>query len=294
MDSGSFKRPNIRAHNNPVMHAIGCVVRMTSNLVLSVVNDGKLHENQIEFTYLRVQIKNLGTDFVGYRVLHFSDIHLGTWMNEKRLEALMTLINRQEPDLICITGDFLTHSIHGSESVLTNALSRLTAKDGVLAVLGNHDHWSDPGLVRRCLAASQIRELRNETVTLQRGGSKLYISGVDDVYNQKDRLDLVVNQVPDDAAAVILVHVPDFADLTAACGKFSLQISGHSHGGQVVLPWIGSPVLPPLGRKYVRGKYQINGMTLYTNRGVGTATLPIRLNCPPEISIYTLHPATEP
>jgi uncharacterized protein len=101
-------------------------------------------------------------------------------------------------------------------------------------------------------------------------------------------LDAVLDQLHDNSAAILLAHEPDFADLSAESNRFDLQVSGHSHGGQIVLPLYGPPILPHLGRKYPSGLYQVGNMLQYTNRGVGMARLPVRFNCPPEITIFTL------
>jgi predicted MPP superfamily phosphohydrolase len=114
---------------------------------------------------------------------------------------------------------------------------------------------------------------------------------VDDVWEGSPRLGLVAPQLPEGDAAILLAHEPDFADSSAGTGKFDLQLSGHTHGGQVVLPFFGPPVLPHLGSKYPSGLYRIGDMYQYTNRGVGMAKLPIRINCPPEITIFQLKSA---
>jgi predicted MPP superfamily phosphohydrolase len=111
---------------------------------------------------------------------------------------------------------------------------------------------------------------------------------VDDIWEGAPRLDEVTAQLSDNGAAILLAHEPDFADTSAATGRFDLQLSGHTHGGQVVLPFMGAPILPYLGRKYGSGLYKVGEMLQYTNRGVGMARLPIRINCPPEITLFVL------
>lgn len=281
-----LERPNISTHNNPLMHALGRSLRTASKLILSTVDDGRYREADFAINQIRLTLPNLPDEFIGYRLLQISDIHLGNWMNLERLEGVITLVNRQQADLVCITGDFITHVMPGIETELSQGLSQLTAPDGVYAVLGNHDYWSDIALISRVLAESRIHLLRNEVVRIERSGSSLAVAGLDDVYNSKEDLERVASQLKTSAPAILLVHVPDYADIAAASGLFSLQLSGHSHGGQILIPGIGSPYLPPLGRKYSRGLYRLNGMVHYTNSGVGTATLPLRWNCPPEITIF--------
>jgi len=114
---------------------------------------------------------------------------------------------------------------------------------------------------------------------------------VDDILYKMNRLDQVLASLPADGAAILLAHEPDFADTSAAAGRFDLQISGHTHGGQINLPLIGPPILPEMGQKYPSGLYNIGDMLLYTNRGVGVTTVNARFNCRPEITVFTLEPA---
>jgi predicted MPP superfamily phosphohydrolase len=156
------------------------------------------------------------------------------------------------------------------------------------AVLGNHDYWTDAKIVRNMLETCGIMDLTNTTFRFSRDGASLHLCGVDDVWEGDVHLEDVTAKLVDDSPAILLAHEPDFADTSAATGKFDLQISGHTHGGQIVLPFWGPPVLPYLGWKYPSGLYQVSGMYQYTNRGVGVGRIPVRLNCPPEITIFTL------
>jgi predicted MPP superfamily phosphohydrolase len=155
-------------------------------------------------------------------------------------------------------------------------------------VLGNHDYWTDADAVRAALLACGIQNLSNDVFTLSKGGEQLHIAGVDDTWEKHDRLDLVLEKLPPSGAAVLLAHEPDFADRSAETGRFDLQLSGHSHGGQVVLPFFGPPILPHLGRKYPTGLFQVKDMFQYTNRGVGMIAPYVRFNCRPEITVFTL------
>ena len=152
--------------------------------------------------------------------------------------------------------------------------------------------WSltatDAGLVRRILRESGIIEVGNSIHTIRRGESLLHIAGLDDYWEHKDRLDFVLKNLPPEGAAILLIHEPDFADISAATGRFDLQLSGHSHGGQVILPFFGPLVLPLYARKYPLGIYRVGQMFQYTNRGIGTIPPAIRFNCRPEITLLTL------
>ena len=260
---------------------------------------GAVYANRVEPAWLDIRalhltLPHLAPALHGYRVAHLSDLHLGDWLTRDRLAAIVRLVNQQQPDLIAITGDFVTRQPERVASDLVATLRLLRATDGVVAVLGNHDHWSDPNLMRQVLRESGIVELANDVWTAQRGEAQLHICGVDDVWVGQARLDRVLARLPAAGAALLLAHEPDFADISAASGRFDLQLSGHSHGGQVVLPFVGPLVLPPLARRYPLGRYQVGGMIQYTNRGVGMVAplartrFHVRFNCRPEITMLTL------
>ena len=132
--------------------------------------------------------------------------------------------------------------------------------------------------------------LRNQWAWVRRGSGALALAGVDDVWEQAADLGRALRGIPAEACTVLLAHEPDFADQVRR-HPVDLQLSGHSHGGQVWLPLLGAPVLPLYGQKYPRGWYRLDHLQLYTNRGVGCITPPIRLNCPPEIALFELQGA---
>ena len=132
--------------------------------------------------------------------------------------------------------------------------------------------------------------LENEGIALTVNGEVLYLAGVDDGWGGQPDLSLALVERPSDTLTILLAHEPDLADQFARDSRVSVQLSGHSHGGQIRLPLIGAPVLPHLGKKYDQGLYQVNEMWLYTNRGLGLIT-PVRINCPPEITEITLEAA---
>jgi predicted MPP superfamily phosphohydrolase len=242
---------------------------------------------------VRLKLPRLARSFSGLRLVQISDIHMGGWMNAARLQQVSDLVLAQNPDLLLITGDFLIgrNALAISQEEVQNLileLSRLSSSFPTFAVLGNHDYWTDVEMVRHILASSGITELTNAVFTLKRGQDSLHLCGVDDLWEGSPRLDDVIAQLSGDSTAILLAHEPDFADTSAATGRFDLQLSGHTHGGQVVLPVLGPPILPYLGRKYGSGLYKVGEMYQYTNRGVGMARLPIRINCPPEITLFVL------
>jgi uncharacterized protein len=246
------------------------------------------YDHWVEIKQVELTLPRLEQPFNGYRLVLISDIHLGTWLDRSHLQDAINLVNLAEPDLVAITGDFVTYRPEDYAGDLVAVLRQIRARDGVVAVLGNHDHWSDARVVRRILHQSNIRELANDVLTLERGPAKLHIAGVDDIMEELDDLECVLRNLPADGCSILLAHEPDFAEESAKCERFDLQLSGHTHGGQIFLPILKMPILPRLGRIYPLGLYQVKGMYQYTNRGLGTAELQLRFNCQPEITVFTL------
>jgi predicted MPP superfamily phosphohydrolase len=273
---------------------LNIALRSRSQRTISAFMDrlgrNRFNAADFEIVPLEVIIPQLDPAFAGYRIVHISDIHIGHWVTAERLAGAVQLVNAQEPDLVAITGDFVSYVLDDVAEGLVPGLSQLRSQDGTVAVLGNHDHWLDAGTVRGLLQRSGVFTLDNDLYVVRRGDAVLQIAGVDDVIVGEERLDRVLEKLPQTGATILLCHEPDFADVSAVSGRIALQLSGHSHGSQVVLPWRGALFRGHYFRKYPIGRYNINGMTLYTNRGLGTHTLRVRLNCPPEITVITLHP----
>lgn len=238
-------------------------------------------------------LPRLPVEFAGLKLAHISDIHMDEWMTAERVADIVARVNAETPDVIAITGDFVTHSPARFAPLLTATLAPLSAPLGVFAVLGNHDHWTHAPTVHAALTAAGITVLRNAVVPISRDRATMVVAGVDDVWVKRHDLEAVIQQLSDNdnAPAILLAHEPDFAVTAAATGRFDLQLSGHSHGGQVVVPIYGPPVLPRLGKLFPAGHYSLAGMQLYTTRGLGMIPPRVRLNCRPEITILTLIPA---
>jgi len=248
-----------------------------------------------EFTVerIRIQLRRLPKGFTGFRIVQISDLHMGGWLNHDRLQHVADLVASQSPDAIIITGDFLkgnsfTPTAKQGIKDLTSVLGPLAAVFPTFAVLGNHDYYTNPDAIRQMLWSCGITDLTNTVFKITRAGQSLNLCGVDDVRHGDVRLHDVLAQLDENSSAILLVHEPDFADISAATDRFDLQISGHSHGGQIVLPFYGPLVLPVSGRKYPSGLYRVGNMWQYTNRGVGMDQLALRINCPPEITVFIL------
>jgi hypothetical protein len=267
-------------------------VRTTAGAAIAGVSSlgyaTKVEPYWVDVERVHLTLPRLPSAFNGYKVAQLSDLHMGGWLTRPRLEEVVALTNEQKPDLVAITGDFVSSLSDVVARDLVEALGALKATDGVVAVLGNHDHWTDAAVIGQVLRDGHIANLSNDVRTLRRNGALLHIAGVDDIWESKHDLDLVLSKLPAQGAALLLAHEPDFADTSSATGRFDLQLSGHSHGGQVVPPFLGPLRLPPYGMKYHTGLYQVGDMFQYTNRGIGMISPPVRFNCRPEITLLTL------
>jgi uncharacterized protein len=249
----------------------------------------EVETRRVEVNPVTLTLPRLAPEFDGYRLVQIGDLHLDDWTKPERLRVITEKVNEQRPDLVVITGDFASYSAEQLDAQrLIEALRALRARDGCVAILGNHDYLTDVKLVRRCIRESGVTELINDVRTLKRGDATLHVAGIDDVMEGQSRLDLVLEKLPESGAAILLAHEPDFADVSAATGRFDLQLSGHSHGGQIGVPLLRRLVLPPFSQRYIRGLYEVVGMILYTNRGLGFVHLRLRFLCRPEITVFTL------
>ena len=247
----------------------------------------------------RVEIRSTRIPLVfdGFKIAQLSDLHYDCHFSGPVIRAAVSRTNELRPDVVVLTGDYVTErEIHtarrdpqGAQAALPCAklLSGLQSPTGTVAVLGNHEFFTDPDFVVGALKSHGLRVLRNESFPIEQSGSRVWIAGVDDVLAGVDDLDRALAGIPGDEFVILLAHEPDFAD-RASRRRVDLQLSGHSHGGQICLPLVGPLYLPPLAKKYPTGLRQIGSLTLYTNRGIGTILIPARLNAPPEITVFTL------
>ena len=247
----------------------------------------KIEPIWFEVKHIDITLPQLDRAFNGYRIVQISDLHAGDGTDRSQLERVVAAVNAEHPDLVVITGDHVTR-IPKQHLDLLDTLAKLQPRDRTISILGNHDVHNDPAPVRAAIRKAGITLLENSVYTLNRGQATLHIAGVGDVYFKQDKLDLILAQLPATGAAIILAHEPDFADKAAATGRFGLQLSGHSHGGQVRIPFF-SGYVPTLAEKYPLGQYQIGNMIQYTNRGIGMVKLHARFNCRPEISVFNLN-----
>jgi len=243
---------------------------------------------------VEVRLKRLPEAFDGFRIAQISDLHLGPYMSPAGVQRAVSLALEFHPDLLALTGDFVSHP-WGQHSGKAGArqvepcagILTLGDKAPVIAVLGNHDHWNNAEIVEAGLKQHGITVLRNTSVPLERDGGKIWIAGIDDAVVRKADLRQALSRVPSNEATILLAHEPDFAD-HASSFPVDLQLSGHSHGGQVRIPGLGAPILPAMAVRYPMGLYRVGEMQVYTNVGIGVINPPVRFMCPPEVTWMTL------
>lgn len=260
---------------------------------------GEIERHWIEITHNDVTIPGLSPAFDGLRVAQLSDIHFDEYTEPFYLRRAVQQINELDPDMVVLTGDFVTWSPI-SKRIFKDAawqcasiLSELKCSERY-AVLGNHDELAGPKKVIAALKAHGIQMLNNSYQPIERAGGRFWLAGVDDpVEGHPDPNAAIpesIRNIPKEPV-VLLCHAPDYADklLTRPEGQsIALMLSGHTHGGQIVLPFLGPVHLPDLGKKYVSGRFRFGNLQLYVSRGLGTVILPFRLHCPPEITMLTL------
>lgn len=251
--------------------------------------DKEFNPKNIDLVEVDIALDKLGRNFQNYRILNISDIHLGQWINPEYLDDLIDYINTLNYDLIVLTGDYFSYNIESYDDALEKSLKKLKAEDGKFGILGNHDHWMDADKVRRIFKTADIYDLSNDNVVLRKGDDKINLAGVDSCTVCADNLDKVLAKLEDDCPTILLAHEPDFALESSQTGKIDLQISGHSHGGQFIIPkFETTPFRGPNSTRYPVGLYKVNDMIQYTSKGLGTNSFRIRINCKPEITIITL------
>lgn len=248
--------------------------------------------NWLVVEQVEVPIKALPPALEGLQIGFVADFHRGRFVTEGDISRVAEHLQRQKPDLILLGGDFVENKANYIHSCL-KVLSRLEAPLGTYAVLGNHDYWSGPDIIRAAIQQTRIRLLDNESVALKWKDEQFYLLGLDDAWEGRPNMKASLAGVPSGALKIILVHEPDYADRIKKLPVWlPLQVSGHSHGGQVIIPFWGSPILPYLGQKYPAGLQQVSGQDrwVYTTRGAGHL-LPVRFNCKPEVTLLTLRGA---
>ena len=273
-------------------------------LALASCSSRSFTSNEIvELTQEDIMIPHLPAQFEGMTVTLASDFHSSPYMSLKDLKNIVGRINELKSDVILLPGDFVTSKIEELPPII-EAFSELRAKHGVYASTGNHDHDVDCEAISEGLEDIGITMLRNENRAITIGGEKLHLLGVDDDASESildftkgkyaPHIDATFKGLPDNAATILLCHRPYHFDAFAQT-KIGIMLSGHTHGGQIVIARIGRNVISlcSLASNFVDGFYDAKNTgshsRMYVSRGLGVVDIPYRLNCPPEITQFTLH-----
>ena len=278
----------IKMNRRQFLKTFGLVTATYAAAGVGLDHYGKnVEAERLSVEHIQIPIKNLEPALQGLKIVHMSDIHLRPFTQIDFIREAIALSNSLQPDVVALTGDYVTDE---ADSIieLAPALGQLDAKYGVFASMGNHEVWTNPVLIRACLESAGLSVLVNEGITLQVDQQAIYIAGIDAYMDGNPDLNAALEKSPPGAPVVLLAHEPDPADSYSRDGRVSLQLSGHTHGGQICLPGVRPIAKTPHGEKYYKGLYNVNGMWVYTTRGIGTGPIPHRINCPPEVTEITL------
>jgi len=276
----------------------------------------KIDTVALELTRLDLEIADLAPEFKGYRIAFISDIHLGPFVSNELVIAAVELINSNCADMFLLGGDFINlplafdrrffwfvrnrdfsnpkdpKLIHRIYDRLGEILGQAKCPDGIYGVYGNHDRWFAPRTCASSLKRHNIRLLVNEAARIERGGCKLKIIGVDDYWSGFPSLSWESPRKALNETRILLAHNPDYISkvLEKTGFEFDLGLAGHTHGGQIRIPPLGSLLHNIADPRLNSGLFQHKRAKIYTTRGIGVVELPLRINCPPEVCLFVLHP----
>lgn len=254
---------------------------------------GNYYAHNLEPKWLEIKHKIIShplipKGFHGMKMIQFSDTHLGFQFQLKDLQAIVNKINQLDPDVILFTGDLMDHpNKYKDHQKIPPVLNQLKAPLGKFSIYGNHDHGGyGSEIYSDIMEKSHFTMLQNTStkITLLTA-EEIVIAGIDDAMLGKPDFEKALSGIPDEVFTIMLSHAPDLAD-TSRTYDIQYQISGHSHGGQVQIPFAGALVTPPYAEKYREGTYEIDSLTLHVNRGLGTTRLPYRFLSRPELTVY--------
>lgn len=246
-----------------------------------------IEPNRLVVREQTIEIENWPRELDGLRIAVLSDIHVGaSFIDDKKLRTIVARTNERQPELIVILGDYMTKA-HIQPEVFGAVLKDFRAPLGTYSVLGNHDTWYSVDGVRRGLEQNGIKVLENEVVQLNARGTSLWLVGLADLWTREQRIQETVAKVPEGQPMIALTHNPDIFPRLPQ--RVPLLLAGHTHGGQVRFPLIGTVVESSrYGDRYVRGHVVENNHHLFVTTGIGTSIMPVRFGVTPEIVLLTL------
>jgi predicted MPP superfamily phosphohydrolase len=234
-----------------------------------------------------IALPNLPPAFRGTTIALLADVHHGPFVPLAYIRQVVSMTNTLQPDMVVLAGDY----VHRHERYIApgiEELGKLKARLGRFAVRGNHDNRGYTMRSRAALAAAKLPDLNNRGVWIERGRRRLRICGVGDLWTDRQDLHAALGDASERDAVLLLSHNPDFVE-TIRDTRVGLVLSGHTHGGQVIVPGYGAPIVPSrYGQKYLYGLVQGPCSRVFVTRGVGTISPPVRLLCRPEVALLTL------
>jgi len=240
--------------------------------------------NSISVENVKIKLKRLPKELDGFRLVHLSDIHHSPFTSLEHISRVVEVSNRLKPDMFVLTGDYVSHETEYIAPV-AEVLAQLKAEYGIYACLGNHDHWTDAELVTHLFRGEGINLLINEGLRFQARGTKFWLAGVDDLMVGKTDVRAALDGSNENEFKLLLAHNPQIVRRAARYGV-DLMLSGHTHGGQVKIRDEEKRILPR--RRLWSGLHRRQNTQIYITRGIGTVVVPIRYQCPPEISLIEL------
>jgi predicted MPP superfamily phosphohydrolase len=251
-----------------------------------------IEPNRLVVHQQTIQIDNWPKELSGLRIAVISDVHAGApFINDRKLRQIVELTNQQNPDLIVLLGDYMSpnswHSHRVEPEVTAAGLKTLSAPLGVYSVLGNHDWWYNGEKVRHAFEQNGIPVLEDEVAEIKWHDKSFWLAGLADLWTRPQHISETVAKPPSGATIIALTHNPDIFPRVPQ--TVPILIAGHTHGGQVNIPLIGTPIVPSrFGAKYTSGHLFENGHHMFVTTGIGTSILPVRFRVTPEIVILTI------
>jgi uncharacterized protein len=252
--------------------------------------------DDIDMVRVELPVRRLRPGLNGIIACQISDFHLDREEDVARLEHAVKAINRQRPEFVFLTGDYFSGPATMRQYIdpFRRALAELNPTVGVFAIPGNHDHWSSISVIAETLRAAGARVLANEHQRVHLRGERLVIVGIDDLWSRRAEPARAFHGVTREDCTIVLAHNPDTALYTRHLEP-GVMLCGHTHGGVVRIPFYGSVIksILRIGKQYYAGLNRYGEFYIYTNRGLGTFWLRIRINCRPEISRFRLSQLAE-
>jgi len=284
LSSESFISPAVSRREFLKVGGIALAGGLVTSVAFLYLND---ESSQPVIDHVAIPINNLPEALEGFTIVQLTDIHLYPLTQPETVRRAVELANSLDPDVTVLTGDYVWRELDAIGE-LAPILSRLNAHHGVYVTLGNHDYWTNAAVIKQAFEKERLPVLVNQGVPLSQGSNTVFLGGLDDGWSGHPDLERTLEGAYPGDVVMLLCHEPDLADRYHKDGRIALQLSGHTHAGQIRLPGIGAVVHPYLGKKYEMGLYRVGAMWLYTNRGIGCISEPVRFNCPPEVTEFTL------